>query len=158
MALHLSNLKAYPTKNRKAIGRGDGSGHGTTAGKGSKGQRSRSGGRHKLRRRGLKMFLQQIPKSRGFTSFFPRHIVVNIGELEQKFESGSVINKERMIGAGLLENKKQSVKILGGGTIKKKLFVTADAFSQTAKAAITKAGGQASVPMIAAPEHKQKAK
>lgn len=158
MALHLSNLKAYRTKKRKVIGRGDASGHGTTAGKGSKGQRARSGGRHKLRRRGLKMFLQQIPKSRGFTSFLPRHIAINIEVLEKKFEAGSVINKERLISAGLLGDKKQSVKILGGGVIKKKLFVTADAFSQTAKEAIVKAGGQANVPVVTAPKSKQKAK
>ncbi|MFH1207394.1 MAG: 50S ribosomal protein L15 [Patescibacteria group bacterium] len=157
MALHLSNLKAYPAKKRKVIGRGDGSGHGTTAGKGSKGQRARSGGRKTLRRRGLKMFLQQLPKSRGFRSLSPRHVAINIGELERKFAAGSVINKERLVAAGLLEDKKQSVKILGAGAIKKKLFVTADAFSRSAKEAISQAGGQAIVPGIPPPASKQKA-
>ncbi|MFA6553212.1 MAG: 50S ribosomal protein L15 [Patescibacteria group bacterium] len=157
MALHLSNLKAYPTKKRKVVGRGDASGHGTTAGKGSKGQRSRSGGRKNLYRRGLKMFLQQLPKSRGFTSFFPRHVPINVGQLEKIFEAGSVINKERLVNAGLIGDRKQSVKILGTGAVKKKLFVTAEAFSKSAKEAIIKAGGQAITSVVAKPEDKQKA-
>ncbi len=157
MSLHLSNLKSYLRKKRKVVGRGDGSGHGTTAGKGSKGQRARSGGRKNLYRRGLKMFLQQLPKSRGFSSFHPRHVAVNVGDLEKKFDSGSVINKSRLVAVGLLADTQQTVKILGGGTIKKKLVVAADAFSHSAREAITKAGGQVQVHAVKQPKVKQKA-
>ncbi|MFA5051593.1 MAG: 50S ribosomal protein L15 [Patescibacteria group bacterium] len=148
MAIHLSNLSSHPHKKRKVIGRGNGSGHGTYSGKGQKGQRARSGGRKNLYRRGLKMFLQQLPKSRGFSSFYPRYRTVNVGDLEKKYSDGAVITKDSLVQAGLLTDKKNPVKVLGSGSLKKKLTINADAFSQSARKAIEAAGGHAASPVV----------
>lgn len=145
MALHLSNLRAHPRKKRKVVGRGNASGHGTTATRGQKGQRARTGGRKNLYRRGLKMFLQQLPKSRGFSSFHAKHAAVNLGDLEKKFSDGAVVNKRMMVSSGLIPDAGMLVKVLGGGTLKKKLTVYADAFSASARDAVTAAGGRAVV-------------
>lgn len=132
-------------RNRKRVGRGHGSGRGTYAGRGLKGQRSRTGGRRNLKRRGLKQFLLQIPKQRGFQSFFPVSAVVNIGAIDKGFQAGSVVTIKRLKELGLINDEQQAVKILGEGQLKKKLTVQANAFSKKAKDAITKAGGIAQV-------------
>jgi len=141
MNLSLSNLTSAKEKVRKRRGRGDGSGRGTYSTRGMKGQRSRSGGKGGLKRMGLKQYLQQIPKSRGFKSIHPANTVVNISDLEKKFESGEVISLSKMNKAGLIKINRQSVKILGSGKIKKKFTVQAHSFSKTAQEAIKKAGG-----------------
>lgn len=141
MSLSLSNLKAAARKKRKRVGRGDSSRQGTYSGRGQKGQRARSGGRHGLKRRGLKQFLQQIPKQRGFQSFYPGFLVVNLSDLEKKFKEGELVTVARMRHAGLLKDQGRRVKILGQGTLTKKLNVQAHGFSKSAKDAIIKAGG-----------------
>jgi len=145
MSLSLSNLKAAGGKGRKRVGRGDGSRQGTYSGRGQKGQRARSGGRHGLKRRGLKQFLQQIPKRRGFQSFYPGFLVINLSDLEKKFKEGELVTVARMRDAGLLKEPGRLVKILGQGKLVKKLNVQAHGFSKSAKDAIMKAGGTAQV-------------
>lgn len=142
MELSLANLKSYQRKDRKRVGRGDASGHGTYSGRGQKGQKSRSGGRKGLKRMGLKQFLRQIPKKRGFKSFYPKRQVVNIGDLEKKFKENEIITPEKLMEKGLLKSAYPGVKILAQGKLTKKLIVRAHGFSKSAESAIKKAGGR----------------
>ena len=134
-----SNTKAY----RK--GRGNGSGNGKTAGRGQKGQWSRSGGGVRVGFEGGQMPLtRRIPK-RGFNNIFAKRLEsVNVSVLE-KFEDGAVINAETLLAEGILSKCEYGVKILGNGSITKKLTVRATAFSASAKEKIEKAGGKAEV-------------
>jgi len=145
MSLSLSQLKSIKRKKIKRLGRGDASGHGTYATRGQKGQRARTGGRKNLKRRGLKLFLLQIPKRKGFKSSGLKFSVVNLKDLEKKFAAGSQINPSRLSQAGLVANSQTVVKILGSGRLTKKLSVQAHGFSKTAKDAIIKAGGTAQI-------------
>lgn len=145
MTITLSNLKPkFGSKHqRKTVGRGNASGHGTYSGRGQKGQRARSGGKKGLKLKGLKSMLKQIPKIGGFVSRYPRTVVVNLNKIERKFESGEVIGPKKLVEAGLIENKSGKVKILAKGKLSKKFTIKAHAFSQAAIKSIEKAGGQA---------------
>ena len=134
-----SNTKAY----RK--GRGNGSGNGKTAGRGQKGQWARSGGGVRVGFEGGQMPLtRRIPK-RGFNNIFAKRLEsVNVSVLE-KFEDGAVINAETLLAAGSLSKCEYGVKILGNGSLTKKLTVQASAFSASAKEKIEAAGGKAEV-------------
>lgn len=147
MALGLHNLKpAKGSKQRvRRLGRGHGSGRGTTAGRGTKGQRARAGGRGGLKLLGLKQMMRSKPKIGGFQSLRPKLAVVNVSVLEERFASGEKVNRQRLHALGLVTRVAPGVKILGEGTLTKKLTVEADAFSATAKKAIEAAGGQAIV-------------
>lgn len=144
----LSNLK-YATgsrKNRKRIARGAGSGHGGTATRGSNGQLSRSGAKHKAWFEGGQMPLQRrIPKF-GFTNIFKVYFqVVNIDSLqklveEKKLKEG-VINAETLKAAGLVSSLTVPIKLLGNGEVKAKFQVEVNHFSQSAKEKIEAAGG-----------------
>lgn len=140
--LNLSNLKPAKgsSKRRKKVGRGGK--RGTYSGRGMKGQRSRSGGKSGLKRLGFKQTLQRIPKARGFKSQQPKKAVVNLSDLEDKFQDGDIVNARSLIKSGLIDNAKSGVKILGQGEISKKLTVEATAFSSSAEKAIIKAGGE----------------
>jgi large subunit ribosomal protein L15 len=141
----LSNLKYAPgsRKNRKRIGRGEGSGHGGTATKGMNGQMSRSGANHKAWFEGGQMPLQRrIPKF-GFTNIFKVYSqVVNVDLLEKNATKlNGIINPETLKNAGLISNVKQPVKILGNGELKSSFQVEVNAISQSAKEKIEAAGG-----------------
>jgi large subunit ribosomal protein L15 len=141
----LSNLKYAPgsRKNRKRIGRGEGSGHGGTATKGMNGQMSRSGANHKAWFEGGQMPLQRrIPKF-GFTNIFKVYAqVVNIDLLEKNAgKLNGIVNPETLKNAGLISNIKKPVKILGNGELKSTFQVEVNAISQTAKEKIEAAGG-----------------
>ena len=134
-----SNTKGY----RK--GRGEGSGNGKTAGRGQKGQWARSGGGVRVGFEGGQMPLtRRIPK-RGFNNIFAKRLEsVNVSVLE-KFEDGAVINAETLLAEGILSKCEYGVKILGNGSLTKKLTVQASAFSASAKEKIEAAGGKAEV-------------
>ena len=134
-----SNTKAY----RK--GRGAGSGNGKTAGRGQKGQWARSGGGVRVGFEGGQMPLtRRIPK-RGFNNIFAKRLEsINVSVLE-KFEDGSVVNVEALLEKGILSKCEYGVKILGNGSITKKLTVQASAFSASAKEKIEAAGGKVEV-------------
>jgi large subunit ribosomal protein L15 len=141
----LSNLKYAPgsRKNRKRIGRGEGSGHGGTATKGMNGQMSRSGANHKAWFEGGQMPLQRrIPKF-GFTNIFKIYSqVVNVDLLEKNAAKlNGVVNSESLKNAGLISSVKQPVKILGTGELKSIFHVEVNAISQSAKEKIEAAGG-----------------
>lgn len=143
MTLGLHNLKPAPgaLKTTKRRGRGNSSGAGSYSGRGQKGQRARSGGTNKLKRRGLLTILRNKPKIGGFTSLKGKLYTVNIGQLDANFASGEVVTAKALVAKKLVRGMKPGIKILGDGTLSKPLKVVADAFSESAKAAILKVGG-----------------
>ena len=148
--MELHNLKPATgsTKNRKRIGRGEGSKKGGTSTRGHKGAKSRSGYSKKIGFEGGQQPLQRRVPKFGFTN--PNRVEyngVNIDTLQQLFDSKKIkskVDKQILIDNGLVQ-KNDLVKILGRGELKSKLSVTADAFSSSAKAAIEKAGGSANI-------------
>ena len=134
------------TKSRKRVGRGPGSGLGKTCGKGHKGQNSRSGGGVRPGFEGGQLPLfRRLPK-RGFSNamFKVRYAVINLSDLN-KFEDGSVVTPELLKEMGLVKNQLDGIKVLGNGTLEKKLTVKAHKFSSVAKEQIEKLGGKAEV-------------
>ncbi len=144
MANELHNLKPAvgATHKRKRIGRGPGSGHGKTAGKGHKGQKSRSGYSRRWGFEGGQMpLVRQIPK-RGFTNIFRvGYQVVNLRDLERVFSNGDTVTADLLTEKGLIRGDKKPIKILASGELSKKLIVQAHAFSKNAQASIEAAGG-----------------
>ena len=141
--LDLSNLSPYPgsTKQRKRLGRGHGSGHGKTSGRGHKGFKARSGSGIKPGFEGGQMPLQRRIPKRGFTNIFKKEIgIVNVQDLDI-FEDGAVVNLESLIAQGLVGRKYSMVKILGNGDLAKKLTVKVDKISESARKKIDGAGG-----------------
>jgi len=143
----LSELKSPGSiKKRKRVGRGDGSGHGTTSGRGTKGQLSRSGGKTRIGFEGGQMPLQRrIPHLRGFKN--NRKIVfnvVNTGALED-FKDGSTVDYKALMEKGMIMKKDRPIKVLGNGDLTKKLTIKANGFSGSAIKKIEKAGGKAEV-------------
>lgn len=134
------------TKARKRVGRGPGSGTGKTAGRGENGQKSRSGYSRKAGFEGGQLPLYRRLPKRGFTNarFKVEYAVINLDDLN-KFEDGAVVTPEVLKEMGLLKNQLDGVKVLGNGTLDKKLTVKAHKFSASALAAIEKSGGKAEV-------------
>jgi len=129
------------TKQEKRIGRGPGSGHGKTAGKGHKGQKARSGGSIKAGFEGGQMPLQRRLPKRGFTPLTRVEFsLVNLDQLEV-FNAGESVTPDLLAAKGLIKNSSANVKILGDGSVSKALNVTAAKFSQSAKDKIIAAGG-----------------
>lgn len=132
-------------KSRKRVGCGPGSGHGKTAGRGTKGQKSRSGARISPWFEGGQMPLQRRIPKRGFRSPFRKvYQIVNVGALN-KFETTSVVDAKALREAGLIKKSRLPVKILGGGELTKSLTVRANSFSSTAREKIVAQGGVAEV-------------
>ena len=129
----------------KRKGRGHATGNGKTAGRGQKGQWARSGGGVRVGFEGGQMPLaRRIPK-RGFNNIFAKPLeAVNVSVLE-KFEDGAVVTANDLLDKGILSKCEYGVKILGEGSLTKKLTVQASAFSASAKAKIEEAGGKAEV-------------
>ena len=141
--MELNNLK--PKKGarhaKKRVGRGPGSGHGKTAGRGEKGQKSRSGFSRQAGFEGGQMPLHRRLPKRGFTNIFKKeYAVVNVSDLE-RFDNGATVDETALRSAGLVKGRNDGVKILGDGELSKKLTVSATKFSKSAKASIEKAGG-----------------
>jgi large subunit ribosomal protein L15 len=132
------------TRSRKRVGRGPGSGHGKTAGRGNKGQKSRSGYRHQRGFEGGQMPLHRRVPKRGFTNIFRvEYDVVNISDLE-RFDAGDSVTPEKLAERRLAHGRRP-VKILGDGELKKALSVSAHKFSASAKSRIEAAGGSCEV-------------
>ena len=141
--LSLHNLKTAKgsKKKKRRVGRGNSSGKGNYSGRGMKGQKSRSGGKKKLGLRGVKTYLQRIPKSKGFKSLKPSVETVNINSLDSAFNNGDSVTPRILLAKGMVKSVKPGVKVLGNGKLTKKLNVKANQFSKTAKDAILKTGG-----------------
>lgn len=131
-------------KKKTIIGRGRSSGTGGTSGRGNKGQNSRSGGGVRLGFEGGQTPLFRRLPSRGFSNavFKVEYTVVNLDILETAYSNGETVSYETLVAKGILKNQETLVKVLGRGTISKKLTVQVDKVSEAAKVAIEKAGGQ----------------
>lgn len=145
--MKLNEMKATEgaRSTKKRIGRGLGSGNGKTAGKGQKGQNSRSGGGVAIGFEGGQTpFFKRMPK-RGFTNFTRKeYAIVNVEDLN-KFDDGVVVDFAAVKAAGLVKKELDGLKVLGNGKLEKKLTVKAAKFSASAKKAIEEAGGSAEV-------------
>jgi large subunit ribosomal protein L15 len=144
----LDRLKAPKGSNRKKkrLGRGEGSGHGKTSGRGGKGQTARTGGNVKPGFEGGQMPLQRRLPKRGFTNVFRvAYRVVNVGSIAAAFAAGETVDAASLAERGLLKRRPGPVKVLGEGDIPHALTVKADAFSRSASDKIKAAGGAAEV-------------
>ena len=145
MKLHELSPAQGSTREVKRIGRGHGSGQGKTAGKGHKGQKARAGHGMRPGFEGGQMPLQRRVPKRGFNNIFAsRYAIVNIAALNA-FEDGAVVDAAALKAAGIVEATAAGVKVLGNGTLTKKLTVQLAAFSASAKEKIEAAGGKAEV-------------
>jgi len=144
--MRLDTLSPAPRsrKNRKRVGRGNGSGYGTYSGRGVKGQKSRAGFRMRPGFEGGQLpIIERLPRKRGFTNIFrTEYSVVNLSRLNA-FESGDEVTLEKMLAAGLVKSLKNPVKVLAAGEIEHALTVKAHKFSTAAKTKIEAAGGKA---------------
>ena len=146
MKLHELNKAFGSTHRRKVVGRGPGSGHGKTSGRGEKGQKARSGGGVRPGFEGGQLPLfRRLPK-RGFSNyeFKTRYATVNVEDLEV-FEENTVVTIDLLKEKGLIKKELDGLKILGNGNLTKKLTVRADKFTNSAKAKIENIGGKTEV-------------
>jgi large subunit ribosomal protein L15 len=145
MKLHELSPPAKSRKSNKRLGRGVGSGWGKTAGRGTKGYNSRSGGGVKPGYEGGQMPIQRRLPKRGFNNIFRKKIaVINLRDL-LAFESGSLVDEEALVKAGLVKGQKDAIKLLGQGEIKVALTVKLNQVSKSAREKIEAAGGSVEV-------------
>ncbi len=146
MKLHELSPAEGSKKAIKRIGRGPASGQGKTAGKGQKGAKSRSGYSRRPGFEGGQMPLQRRLPKRGFNNIFAtEYAIVNVADLNDRFEAGAVVDAESLVASGLIKKTLDGVKVLGRGEITKALTVKVAAVSETAKAKIEAAGGTVEV-------------
>ncbi len=147
MKLHeLKPNKGGAVKATKRLGRGTGSGQGTTAGRGHNGQNSRSGGGVRPGFEGGQMpIYRRLPK-RGFTNIFAKeYSIVNLSDLNDRFEEGTEVTPVLLIESGLVKKLNDGIKVLGDGNLDKKLTVKATKFSKSAIEKIEANGGKVEV-------------
>ena len=145
MELYNLSPAAGSTKEAFRKGRGHGSGNGKTGGRGHKGQKARSGGGVRVGFEGGQMPLYRRLPKRGFKNIFAKEYAeVNIAQLN-RFEDGATVDPVALIEAGILKNVRDGIRILGNGTLEKKLTVIANGFTKTAEEKIVAAGGKVEV-------------
>lgn len=148
----MSDFDLHPpagaTHKKKIVGRGQGSGLGTTAGRGNKGQQSRSGGKTYPGFEGGQMPLYRRIAMRGFNNknFANDYQIVNLAAVESRFTAGETVNVENLMAKGLVRKASQPVKVLADGELTKALTFVVDKVSASAKAKIEKAGGKVETP------------
>jgi len=145
--MNLNDLRGVLSRKRKKrVGRGYGSGHGKTSGRGHKGQRARSSGNVRPGFEGGQMPLHRRLPIRGFTNIHrSEYSYVNCGSVSAAFEAGSQVTPEALKSKGLVKKVKNGVKVLGAGEVNKPLTVKAHSFSKSAMEKIAAAGGKTEV-------------
>ncbi len=143
MQLHDLTPAPGSRKGRKRVGRGHGSGHGGTSGRGQDGQGSRAGGSKGPGFEGGQTPLHmRLPKLPGFTNHFRvEYVVVNVSRLEEKFSKGDVVDIDALFAKGIVKSKTDPVKVLAGGDLTKALTVKVDKISGAARTKVEAAGG-----------------
>ncbi len=157
--MKLNELRDNPgaTKPRKRVGRGPGSGLGKTAGRGIKGQTSRSGVAINGYEGGQMPIYRRLPK-RGFTNIFRKDfVVVNLDNIAKFIEAGKIdaskpIDEDALVASGLVRRKKDGVRLLGRGEVSQKLDINVTGASKSAVAAVEAAGGKVTVTVPAKEE------
>jgi large subunit ribosomal protein L15 len=154
MKLHDLRPAKGSKKGKKRVGRGDSSGHGKTAGRGTKGQNSRSGGGVPPYFEGGQLpLVRRLPRMRGFVNIFKTQFAtVNLDRLNERFEAGAEVTPATLTEVGLIKSPSLFVKVLGRGELEKPLTIKAHGFSTTAKAKIEAVGG--SIEELALPAEK----
>lgn len=144
--MKLHELENINKKSRKRVGRGAGSGLGKTSGKGHKGQNARSGGGVRAGFEGGQLPLFRRLSKRGFNNYNFRTVyaIVNVEDLN-RFDDGTIVTKELLIESGLVKKELDGIKILGNGSLEKKLTVKASKFTNSAKEKIEANGGKIEV-------------
>lgn len=148
MTLSLNSLRPAKgsTHKKKRLGRGPGTGLGKTAGRGEKGQKSRSGYSSKIGFEGGQMPLHRRLPKRGFTNIFKKHwIEVSLAALDRNFDANSEITPEVLHKRGIIKKAKHDIVVLGNGDISKALKISAHRFTKSAREKIEKAGGAITV-------------
>ncbi|WP_028273299.1 50S ribosomal protein L15 [Atopococcus tabaci] len=141
MKLHELKPAEGSRKRRNRVGRGSSSGNGKTSGRGHKGQKARSGGGTRLGFEGGQTPLFQTLPKRGFTNINRKeYAIVNLKTLN-RFEEGTEVTPALLVETGVIKDEKAGIKVLGNGSIDRKLTVKANKFSNAAKEAIEAAGG-----------------
>jgi large subunit ribosomal protein L15 len=144
--MDLSNLKPAEgsKQKKKRVGRGPGSGNGKTAGRGHKGAKSRSGFRYKRGFEGGQMPLHRRLPKRGFNNadFRTEYAVVNLDQLEARFDAGATVNPDTLREVGLVRGRRLPIKVLGRGDVTKALTVQAHKFSGKAAEKLAAVGGK----------------
>jgi len=142
MKLHELRPPKGAYRKKKRVGRGTASGHGKTAGRGTKGQNARSGGGVRPYFEGGQLpLVRRLPQKRGFTNIFKaKYTVVNLDRLSG-FRKGSKIDPERLAKAGIIKSPRERIKILGQGELKGALTISAHKFSVSAREKIEAVGG-----------------
>ena len=146
MKLHELSTVEGSTHRRKVVGRGPGSGHGKTSGRGEKGQKARSGGGVSPWFEGGQTPLYKRLPRRGFSNakFTTKYAIVNVGDLN-RFKDGETVTPELLKESGLVKKELNGIKVLGNGTLEKKLTVKANVFTNAAIAKIEEMGGTTEV-------------
>lgn len=147
MMIHEVTERVGKYKARKRLGRGRGSGTGKTSGRGHKGAGSRSGFTHKVSREGGQLpFFRRIPK-RGFSNadFETVYAVVNLGQIQKRFEDGAEVNAETLTQAGLIRDTSLPVKVLGDGEFTRRITLTVDKMSASARSRVEATGGTVNI-------------
>lgn len=159
MSLQLHNIAPNEGSHARSrrIGRGPGSGRGKTAGKGTKGQKSRSGGSGGLIMLGMKQMLLSFPKSRGFRSLTAKAVTIPVSRLEV-FNDGTKIDMFTLHQAGIIKRSDARVKLVSGGEFTKKLVIVKLPLTGGAKEQIEKAGGNVILPKPSKKKAKKNAK
>ncbi|GJM25311.1 MAG: 50S ribosomal protein L15 [Phycisphaerae bacterium] len=144
--MNLTDILKIAGKNRKRkrVGRGIGSGSGKTCGRGHNGAGSRAGAKRRSMGEGGQMPLfRRVPK-RGFSNadFRTEFNIINVGDLEERFEAGAHVTPEAILEAGLIRNLRNKVKVLGDGQLTKTFKIEASKFSKSAEEKIKSAGGE----------------
>ena len=147
--MNLQDIKkiSLEHKSRKRLGRGPRSGHGKTSGKGHKGANARAGhSGMNAYEGGQTPLFKRLPK-RGFSNFRFRTVyrIINVGDIEETFENGATVNAAALVAARLIRDNKEPLKVLGNGTLTKKLVVEANKVSRQAAEKIAAAGGEVKV-------------
>jgi large subunit ribosomal protein L15 len=156
MKLHELRPSKGSKKRRNRVGRGDSSGHGKTAGRGTKGQKARSGGNIPPYFEGGQLpLVRRLPHKRGFTNIFKTQFTaVNLDRLNERFDKGDEVTPVTLTEVGLIGSSDELVKVLGRGELEKPLTVRAHGFSASARAKIEAAGGK--VEELPLPAHRPK--
>jgi large subunit ribosomal protein L15 len=139
--LHTIKPARGARKTRRLVGRGPGSGLGKTGGRGTKGQRARSGGKSGLKLKGLKRIVLRIPKNRGFKTRTPHPETVTLTQLDAWFATGATVDVAMLKKQSRISNKARGAKIVNSGSISKAIKLVGIEATPAAKAAIEKAGG-----------------
>ena len=140
LALHTLTASSGTLKKRKRIGRGNSS-TGTYSGRGIKGQKARSGGKHKLKARALKKRLMQLPKIHGMTPKKNNIAICNLSKIEAAFSNGESVSPKTLSSKGIISRTASTIKILANGELTKKLQFSGCVMSESARKKIELAGG-----------------